>query len=239
MLSLSLPRLRDAAKQKPIEFYIYLDHVGAGNRLDEVEYLRDAHLPQAFILQAKPHIAAPSGCWNILNALKSGYETGAEHIYLVEEDVMVRPNFFDYHEQTLKYVDVSCGRKDRLFWKSSPGLYTNPGSAFRAQVIAELIPHINDAYFTELRAYMDRELPPSWESQSNLDDGLIRRVIRANNFSVAYPEVGVCAHQGFYYYNKIDRYMNEGNIEERVARLKEILSEVKPSQRYAKDFEVF
>lgn len=240
MLALSLKKLSVALARSPkaTEVNIYLDHVGP-QRLDEVEYVRDTYLPQAYIHQARPHIAAPSGCWNILNSIKAGYNSGAKRVYLVEEDIMVRPNFFEYHEHTLDDVDVSCGRKDKMFWKEFPGLYTNSGSAFRREMIAKLIPHINDIYFSELREYMDRELPPSWDSQSNLDDGLIRRVIRANNFSVAYPEVGVCAHQGFHYYNEIDRYMNrEGSLQERIDRLEKMLTTVKPTERYARDLEV-
>lgn len=242
LLALTLQRLSVALARasKPTDVNIYVDHLGAAaaGRLDEVEYVRDNYLPEATIFRSRPHVAAPSGCFNILHAIKSAYDLGAQNIYLVEEDVQVKPHYFEHHERALESYDVSFGRRNPSYGPRYEGIYTNPGSAFRREFVERLAPHINDSYFQELRTYLDRELPPSWDEMSELDDGLIRRVIREYGFTTLEPEVPSCAHKGFHFYNRVDLYMNnEGSIEERIARARHILSAVKPGDRYARDYE--
>jgi len=206
--------------------------------MESVEYVRDLYFPTALILQAKLHAMVPSGCWNILNSIKQGYETGANHIFLIEEDILVRPNFFEWH---LAQIDclASCGRKDPHHYPLYGPLYTNPGSCLRRELVEQLLPHINDDFFLRGRAYLDERFGP-WDSQSYLDDGLIRRVIRQMGGRAVYPETPVCAHQGFRFYNKLDLYMNhEVGIEKRIARLREIISKIRPGDRYASDFESY
>ena len=217
MLALSLQKLDQSQRPSNLDVRIYADTQA---NLEHVEYVRDQYYPDALILVAKPHIFAPSGTWNILNSIKSGYETGADLVCLLEEDVLVRPNFFEHHLSVFGEnngeIVASCGRKDRGHYPVYGPLYTNPGSC------------------------LSRALPPRWDEQSNLDDGLIRRVVRQMGGRVVYPEVGVCVHQGWAFYNKIDIYMNdEISIEGRIKRLQELISKIQPGDRYAKDFEPF
>lgn len=220
----------------PDNVRIYAD---TNANLEEIEYCRDTYLPQASLFQRPPHISAPSGTWNILQSIKDGYNTGAQFIFLVEDDIMVKPNFFDWHFSQTDCL-ASCGRKDRRHYPLYGPLYVNPGSCLRRELVEQLIPHVNDDYFSRLREYLDEKLPPNWDTQSHLDDGLIRRIIRKMGGRVVYPETPVCAHQGFRAYNKLDIYMNyETSIEGKIERLREILRTVKPTDRYAGDFDLF
>jgi hypothetical protein len=47
---------------------------------------------------------------NLLDSLKRAYDSGAERIFLVEDDIMVAPDIFEWHETVLNEVDpfVSC-----------------------------------------------------------------------------------------------------------------------------------
>lgn len=47
---------------------------------------------------------------NIIDGLKAAYESGAERIFLVEDDIMVAPDIFEWHEAILEGADpfVSC-----------------------------------------------------------------------------------------------------------------------------------
>lgn len=240
-LALTLEQL-DRAVDAPDDIRICLD-TSPESRVLEIEHIRDKFLPRAILLHARPHTYAPSGTYNILHSIRQGYETGADLIFMLEEDVLIRPDkFFPWHysQMTTGEYLASCGRKDRGHYPVYGALYTNPGSCLSRALCAEIIPHINDDYFTNLREYLDRALPPNWDEQSNLDDGLIRRVIRKMGGKVAYPEKGVCVHQGWGLYNKIDIYMNEEtDVQKRIARLREIISTLKPGDRYAKDFEPF
>jgi hypothetical protein len=236
-LALCLEKI-DHAVNAPDDIRIFLDTASI-ERLSEVEWVRDTFLPRAEIFHAKPHIFAPSGCWNILNSIKQGYETGAENIFLIEEDILIKPNYFTWHLSQTNCL-ASCGRKDPHHFPRYGPLYTNPGSCLRRELVEQLIPHINSDYFTRLREYLDEKLPPKWDEQSMLDDGLIRRVIRQMGGQAVYPEKPVCTHIGWRFYNKLDLYMNfETTMEGKIRRLQELMQSIKPGDRYASDFEFY
>ena len=232
LLALSLEKL-SSIKNCP-EVHIYADSVPEP-RLAEIEQVRDWFLPDAFIFHAKPHVKVPSGCFNILSAIKHAASC-ADKVYLIEEDVFCYTNFFTWHES--QTAVASCGRRHPdLRWKYRH-LYTNPGSCLRRPLLDALIPHINDEYFADTKSYCEKHFAP-WDV-STLDDWLIRRVMRENDWLPAYPDVPVCAHQGFRNYNVLDIYQNkEGDLNQRISRAREILAAVKPTDRYARDFEPY
>lgn len=223
------------------DIHIYVDAV-ADARWLEYEYVYEKFAPRGTgMIRRKPHISAPSGCWNILHSIKDGYDLGADLIFLVEEDVMVYPHWYQDHLAHMtsgKYLATIGRRDEHHFWTYGP-MYTNPGSCLRRDLVKKMIPHINDDYFTNLRRYLDRELPPAWDEQSELDDGLVRRVIRQMHGTVQVPEIARCRHQGFALYNRIDIYTNRGSIQERIAGLRKLLATIKPSDRYCPDFEPY
>jgi hypothetical protein len=241
MLALCLEKL-DQAVDAPDDVRIYLD-TSTEERLSEVEWVRDTYLPRAQIFHAKSHTPAPSGTWNILNAIRQGYETGASGVFLIEEDVLIRPKtFFSWHREQMatgKYL-ATCGRTEiRLFALHNYDYYTNPGSLLSRQLIERILPHLCDAYYSDLRGYLLAHFP-RWDVMSILDDGLIRRVIEQMGGRVLTAVPGVCVHQGFHFYNNIDIYKNhETAIDKKIARLREIIASLKPGGRYCKDFEPF
>jgi len=236
-LALTLEKLSGAVSKTvgTNSVHIYADSVDE-TRLREIEVVRDLYFPEAFLFHARPHIQAPSGCWNILNAIKSA-SRWADDVYLVEEDVLVYPDFFDWHES--QTAPVSCGRRHwDLRWRFRD-LYTNPGSLLRRPLLDALLPHINDDYFSDPRGYLDRTFQP-WHEITHLDDGLIRNVMRESHWLPAYPEKPMCAHIGFRGYGNLDIYQNnEEDIVKRIERAREILAAVKPTDPYAKDFEPY
>lgn len=233
-LALCLLRLSDSPGCP--EVHIYADTAA---NIDEIEYVRDEYFPTATIFHAKPHIAAPSGCWNILNSIKDGSRY-ADNVYLVEEDVMVYPSFFRWHQA--QTAAASCGRR-MLIHPEFP-YYTNPGSCLRRPLLDALAPHICDEYFLDTAAYSAAYFPPApWTS--TLDDGLIRRVIVQAGLSWIIPDRAVCAHQGFRGYDVLDIFKNDGaDVEERIGRFLEIceLIQTSPDPRfkmYGADFEPY
>ena len=214
--------------------------------LNSIEFVRDRYFPTAMIFQARPHPSAPSGTWNILNAIAQGYHAGADLIYHVEEDVLVRSNFFAFHEDQHSLfanresrILATCGRQVPYFIKNFGDYYSNPGSCLSRRLVEALIPHLCEAYYADPEGYLNQHFEP-WPEMSKLDDGLIRRVIRKLGGRVVSADPGVCAHQGFRAYDKLDIYRNhETTIENRISRLREILVGVRPGDRYARDFESF
>jgi hypothetical protein len=237
MLALCLERI-SAAKDAPDDIRIFLDH-SLPERLSEVEFVRDEYCPRATIFHAGNHILAPSGCWNILHSLKSGWETGSEYIFLVEEDVLIKPEFFQRHIEMQVSGDyfVTSGRK--LFYLPED-YYTNPGCCFRRDKLALVIPHINLAYFADLSGYLDRKFGPMSDGGS-LDDGLCRRVMRSVGGKAKCAIPHIASHCGFHYYQKMAHYKNEGTIQERILWIRNFLSDIparkKADPRYIGDLE--
>ena len=205
--------------------------------LKETEYVRDKFFPSADILHAKPHIQVHSGCWNILNAIKIG-ASFADSVYLIEEDVMIFPNqFFRWHRA--QSDEVSCGRRLANF-----PYYTNPGSYLRRPLLNQLIPHITDEYFQDTVAYCEANFPPA-PYTSTLDDGLIRRVIEWCGFDCAFPPSPICAHQGFFWYGRLDIVSTAGmTLDEKIDYLPKMHEKILTSPdprfaRYCSDFEPF
>lgn len=232
LLALTLEKL-DAARNRP-EVHIYADSVPE-SRLVEIEAIRDIFLPDAFLFHAKPHPVVPSGCWNILNAIKSAAKF-AEKVYLLESDVLIYPTFFEFHEA--QTAPASCGRRHPdLRWQYRD-LYCNPGSCLRRPLLDALVPHINSEYFQDTKAYCDKHFPP-WEV-STLDDWLIRRVMKQEGMSCVYPETPMCAHVGFRGYGSLDIYQNnEVDLGKRIERARYLLATVSNKDMYAKDFEPY
>ncbi len=244
MLALSLEKLQAAKQHSPdldvSDVRIFLDHSNNSKNdvhLDETEYVRDTYFPTAEIFQAKNHPLTPGGCWNILQALKSGYETGADFVCLVEEDVLVRPDFFQKHLEMQASGDyfVTSGR---TLPHLGPEYYTNPGCCFRRDKLAHVIPHICDAYFADLTGYLERHFP-LMDDAGVLDDGLIRRVMRSVNGKARSAVPAIVSHIGFHYYNKMAQYRTEGLIADRIAQLRVILERVDTKDKYTSDFEPF
>lgn len=216
------------------EVHIYADE---NSRLGEIEKVRDLYFPEAFIFHAKPHIQAPSGCWNILNAINHAGQY-ADEVYLVEEDVLVYPYFFDWH--ATQTAPVSCGRQH--IYGNPPQIYpyyTNPGTCFRRPLLDALRPHVRDAYFRDTNSYCEAEFG-ELRFISTLDDGLIRRVIAKNKFEFVFPPSPVCAHVGMRWLGRLDIYQIVGEtLEERIECVRGIIAAPKNQARYAGDWEPF
>lgn len=224
----------------PDDVRIFLDH-SPEKRIQEVEYVRDKYLPRALIFHADPHAAVTSGTWNILHSIKSGYETGAERVWLIEEDVLVFPGAFNRGREEMatgKWL-AFCGRRIQTFFSRYGDIYTNPCSVLSRRLLDQLIPHICDRYFADTGGYI-RETFKHEPFNSSLDDGLIRMVVREMGGACGYPDKPICAHQGFNWYDEIDIYSNhEGTLDDRIARFKVITDSIKTGDRYAGDFEPF
>ena len=238
MLALSLERLQACPESNSnyLEIRIYLDHSNV-TRLDEVEYIRDEYFSTASIYHAQNHVLCPGGSWNILNALKQGWQSDANYIFLVEEDVMVRPEFFQRHLKMQQSGDffVTSGRQRRGL---SADYYTNPGCCFRREKLELIIPHICDEYFADQAGYIRRNFKIC-DDAGILDDGLIRRVMLSVNGRAMCAVPPIAFHQGFHYYQRIPQYCVQGLIQDKIVQLKTMLAKINPEDRYTKDFESF
>jgi len=235
LLALTLEKLGQIV-DAPDDVRIFLD-TSSEQRVAEVGWVRDAYLPRAQIFHARPHVKAPSGSWNILHAIKSGYKTGASAVYLLEEDVLCYPYYFSWHRS--QTAVASCGRYHHDGRWKFRHLYTNPGACLKRPLLDALVPHICDAYFQDMRGYLDRTFG-AWHEITQLDDGLVRNTMRQNNWLPVYPKAPVCAHIGFRAYDSLDIYKNYGlDLGTRIQRAREIMATTSNRDQYAKDFEPY
>jgi glycosyltransferase involved in cell wall biosynthesis len=232
-LALALEKIARAS-DVPEDIRIFLDTCSDA-RLDEVEYVRDTYMPTADIFRARLHVIAPSGTWNILNSLKQGFETGAEFVFFIEEDVMIKPEFFNEHLRMQSGGDyfVTCGRKLR---NRDDSYYSNPGTCYRSDKLSLVVPHINMKYFADQVGYLDRHFP-HMDDAGIMDDGLIRRVMQSIGARAKCAVPAIAAHQGFHYFAKFAQYQTVGSIAERIEQLRVMLAKVDPTDRYTRDFE--
>lgn len=232
MLALALQAIDKS--NHPDNVLIFADNSAC---IEDIKYVRDNYLPSALIFHAKPHIDVPSGMWNILHSLKAGYALGHEYIYLIEEDVLVHPDFFDWTRQTQKlYPNIlaSCGR--RLPWLPNYNQYMNPGACFSKHSLSLVVPHITDELFADRRTYLENNFG-KMDEISDLDDGLIRRIAKFNNLEVRYPDTAKCSHIGFMAYNKYRPWENAAEgIVNRIDFLKNMLKTMTVG-RYTSDWE--
>ena len=240
-LALALEKLR-AVPDCP-SIIVSVDHVSL-DHLMEASQVFDQYAPSgsSFIYQPTHTLNPHSGTWNILQSIRLGYETGAEKVFLVEEDVMVYPYWKEWHDAVLsegKFV-ASCGRLRASTKKYYGEMYTNPGSCLTRRLLDGVIPHINDTYFQDSGLYCEKVFGQRGFGGSSLDDGLIRAVIAQIGGNVAYPSRPMCAHQGWKGYSLgFDIYANKGDIQQRIAGLRAIIARIQPGERYASDFEPY
>ena len=238
MLALTLEKLSKTPQAEHLDVRIFLD-TAPPETLEDVAYCRDTYLPTAEIFQAGEHVKVLSGCWNILNALKNGYETGADRIFLVEEDVFVAPNFFEWHWQKHSEGNhfVTCGRRHG---RMPMDFYSNPGTCYTRESLGQVMPHICDDFFRDTKAYLSKHFPTMIGKDGDLDDGLIRKVQRSVNGKVTCAQPPVAFHQGFHYYNCFQEFkINGGSIQLRIAQLRHLLPTIDPHGRYTSDYEPY
>ena len=237
MLAICLERISAAEESRDLDIRIFLDH-SFPERLNDVEWVRDRYCQQADIYHANPHITCPSGSWNILHSLRAGWETKAPMIYFVEEDVMIDPKtFFKKHLELQSAGDyfVTSGRVLPNF---DDTFYSNPGSAYRSEKLARVIPHIRNEYFANQKGYIEQHFKYD-PSGGVLDDGLIRHVMASVNGWARCAVPSIASHIGFRMYGKTAEYRVEGTIEEKIAGLRIMLPKISPAGRYTRDFEPF
>lgn len=169
-------------------------------------------------------------------SLLTGYHIAAnlsDHlVYMIEEDVMVSPDFLKYHERVhLQEPNIFCSLSTKNHnRKVSPSDnprdyylthldYCSLGVCFKKEVIhTYLSPHLSPHYFRNPFEYVQATFPRSILNKSMCEqDGLIRRIQEQHeDRPIAYPHVPRAFHAGFYGYNRPQKVT--GTLSERVHR---------------------
>lgn len=156
--------------------------------------------------------------WNVLTAYKDALEAGAERIYLVEDDVLIQPDFFRWHAamyrrdprlfcsigwHCLRRSDVPRGVDDPLGYFTSCEDYASIGVCWPRQSLGYVTELCTSEYFENPVGFLRRRFPKSSLSLSfSEQDGLIMHVLEEVRAPVAWPAMRRCNHVGWWGYHR-------------------------------------
>lgn len=156
----------------------------------------------------------PGNSFNILEALKS--VAGPSHpndlIYIIEDDIFVSTDFFDFHEDAHKldepfFVSACRGPRKLVYNIDAPAVYRNAeyrshGVSFRAFRLADIVEHATRDYYKDMIGYCSKQLNDQGVKLSNVEqDGIIHRVVRRLGSWGIYPVKPRAFHAGVAGYN--------------------------------------
>lgn len=154
--------------------------------------------------------------FNTLEAYKDAFQSGARYIYLIEDDVLVTPDFFRWHETVQQQEDLMCSvayrcsRNAAIAKSDDPEAYllsgqdyASIGVCWRREKLAPIIEHARTEYYENLDGYLKKHFPNNRFSNCFTEqDGLIMRIMAKTGGIVAWPFVPRCYHIGFAGYNR-------------------------------------
>jgi len=181
------------------------------------------------LIYRQPH-SFHGNSFNVLMAYKEAYESDARYVFMVEDDILVQPDFFEWHRTQHAQADLDCsvGVEKR----PEHAHYASLGVCFRRQVIAKVLPHCRPGYFGNMTSYCRSQFKPSkWHCEQ---DGVWCRVLDPN--SIAWPTTPVAHHVGWYGYHRQKSVRPKGTLEERYQQVRGVLQNPALLSAWSRDF---
>lgn len=155
---------------------------------------------------------------NTLEAYKEACQTDAKFVYLIEDDVLVMPDFFKWHEAAQAEGDFMCSiayrchrnaavRKDiadPAAYLISNQDYASIGVCWRREKLVSVVRHAKEEYYKDLSGYIKLNFPDNRFSDCFTEqDGLIMRVMGETHGNTIWSSfVPRAFHVGFASYNR-------------------------------------
>lgn len=170
--------------------------------------------------------------FNNLEALKWAYKHQYEMVFIIEDDAIVDPTFFDWCREAFirnPNIFAACG------WQFSPDSpkphdgpdyiipwYLSVAAAIPRKSLYSIVQHACIDYYADMKSYLDLAYPASNRRRSNHyeQDGLTLRVMEAESKFCAWPRRPRVTHIGFRGYHMTDGHEIPGSLDERVAVIK-------------------
>jgi Glycosyltransferase like family 2 len=231
MLAVCLEHLRKCQEFNSLDVHVYIDRhedqaFAAFNEIGEVIGSDTVLLPRV-----KNNFLGNS--FNILMALHEAYNDRCKRVFLIEDDVMVKPDFFTWQyrqfEQHPDAFAVIGGWNTRTFPAENCGeSYVTTGEdlcsigvGYPRSTLKNILPHINYAYLSDMVGYCQRVFPehngnPNMAEQ----DGLIQRIMLREEHKVVWSNPSRAVHAGWYGYHRPNTPRPQGTLEERIAQVR-------------------
>lgn len=210
MLTVCLRKIQLANKANE-QFYLFLVDRGFDQEI--------IHTINEFPLEKKIHYTPyhrfRGNSYNLLEGYKIAYEKySSELVYMVEEDIFIGKDFFDFHEKVQsQYYSfcvsaVNCHGDGRSFPLEPNSIYCYPhyqslGVSWRRENLKDIVKHANLKFYRHMGSYVVSEFPKSqYGNAFHEQDGLINRIREKFNDGVIYPYVPRAFHAGYKGYNR-------------------------------------
>lgn len=170
-----LTRLYQAAeKDRSLHFYIAIDAAPHPEVVTIAEqFARQVGRTRVDIVKRLRTFRGNS--YNLLSAYAETVNSGAQLIHLVEEDVLVGGDYFDYHRQVREFAPGAfsvCACRNQ-FWPLDAGppdeedavylqgCYQSIGVSFTPDKLIHVVQHAVHAFYVNPLAYLRRHFPNS------------------------------------------------------------------------------
>lgn len=153
--------------------------------------------------------------FNVLTSYREAIDASPDLIHLVEEDIFVGADYFDFHRSAHELCPdafaVSAARNQNHPHDPDPDPgalylafeYQSLAVSFRPERLAPVLAHADRPYFRDPVTYCKRQWPYSRIPVANAEqDGLINRVVEQMGATVAYPALPRAYHAGFVGYHR-------------------------------------
>lgn len=230
---------------------ITLDHIIAANGSDKDKcyiFLVDRNFHQDVVdviakfplckeVKFAPQHRYFGNSYNVLEGYKYAVENSkncnSNLIYLIEEDIWIGKDFFDFHEKIQAENDAFCVSACRCQNDPNPkekepasiyyhSTFQSLGLSWKPSMLSKVTAHARPEYYRNMKGYI-RSLAPksvyghSWTEQ----DGLINRILELSPNKCIYPFIPRAYHAGFVGYNRRGTPL-QGTHEERLAALRKM-----------------
>jgi len=176
-------------------------------------------------IATKPHTTYGNS-YNVLSALQAANGAGYRYVYLIEDDVLVTPDFFDWNDAVhAKFKPwASCaGRLNR-----SLNFEMNGREAIDESVRDVTACHSSVAAYNSWATCFSAEALQWISGNTSFDqfasgfeqDIMIQRQIRRAKLTTVWPYVPRAYHMGWYSYHRDGGMKLYGTLEERVTALR-------------------
>jgi hypothetical protein len=196
------------------------------------------NFPLEKIVHRTSHHTYRGNSFNVLEGYKLAMRLADHHeseiIYLIEEDIFIGKDFFDYHERVQSQFSnafMVSGVKNQNDNTEKPqdpskvytfNRYQSLGVSWQPNRLPLILEHAVPEYYRSREAYLGKKFPKSvFGSNWSEQDGLINRLMEKHDLHGIYPCVPRAYHAGFVGYNRPGASLR-GSLEERVQRLKEM-----------------
>jgi hypothetical protein len=189
---------------------------------------------------------------NVLESYKQAFHTNARYVYLVEDDVLVKPDFFRWHEAAqaaeptaMCSIAYRCSRNgeartdvtDPAAYFTTARDYASIGVCWKRENLEPVITHACNAYYENTEAYVRKAFPGNrFEADFSEQDGLIMRVMWDQRGFTTWCYVPRAYHLGWFGYHRPNGKRPNGFWQQKVGEIRSIISDPDRLKQAAPDF---